>query len=60
MRVGFIVRNVADEGFVQWAETDLQQPARSDVLLPAPRLYEPAGKRFKLLQGDSPTSRVFQ
>lgn len=46
---------------LQWAELREQGgPPRAGVDRPGPRLYEPAGKRFLLLQGDSPTSRVFQ
>lgn len=47
---------------VQWSELGEQGgPARGNSLQkPGPRVYEPQGKRFTLLQGDSETSRVFQ
>lgn len=45
---------------LQWASLGLRGPPRPGLTKPGPRLYEPAGKRFQLLQGDSNTSRVFQ
>ena len=47
---------------VQWSELGVEgQPRDGNGLnKPGPRLYEPQGKRFSLLQGDSDTSRVFQ
>lgn len=47
---------------VQWSELGVQGLPRgaNGLNKPGPRLYEPEGKRFSLLQGDSNTSRVFQ
>lgn len=45
---------------VQRLSDDYQGPARGQSNKPGPRLYEPEGKRFTLLQGDSQSARVFQ
>lgn len=45
---------------VQWLADRYQGPPREGSTKAGPRLYEPQGKRFTLLQGDSPSSRVFQ
>ena len=45
---------------LQWLADRYQGPPREGSTKAGPRLYEPQGKRFTLLQGDSPSSRVFQ
>ena len=45
---------------LQWLADKYQGPPREGSTKAGPRLYEPQGKRFTLLQGDSPSSRVFQ
>ena len=48
------------ETVVQWLADRYEGPPREGSTKAGPRLYEPQGKRFTLLQGDSPSSRVFQ
>ena len=45
---------------VQWSDDVQQGPGRKGSNKAGPRLYEPQGKRFSLLHGASPTSRVFE
>ena len=44
---------------LQWANDVPQTKVfRAGSSIPGPRFYEPAGKRFQVLQADSPTSRT--
>ncbi|KAK9812036.1 hypothetical protein WJX73_000183 [Symbiochloris irregularis] len=42
-----------------WSNDVAQGPGRPMSNIPGPRLYEPAGKRFQLMNAASPTSRSF-
>ena len=44
---------------MQWANDVPPGVGRVGSNVPGPRLYEPAGKRFQLRDGASPTSRSF-
>lgn len=44
---------------MQWSNDVPQGPGRPMSNVPGPRLYEPAGKRFQLMNAASPTSRSF-